>query len=73
MILRAKGNLSPLVLSSFLLSSFLLANKVYSYFVKLLLRSGRTSEEALMILVPEAYKNHPTLTIKYPEVSFLYF
>lgn len=22
----------------------------------------------MMILVPEAYKNHPTLSIKYPEV-----
>lgn len=39
---------------------------------ELLLRSGRTSEEALMILVPEAYKNHPTLTIKYPEVADFY-
>lgn len=35
---------------------------------QLLIRSGRNPEEALMILVPEAYKNHPTLTIKYPEV-----
>ncbi|KAJ0043019.1 hypothetical protein Pint_18248 [Pistacia integerrima] len=34
---------------------------------ELLLRSGRSPEEALMILVPEAYKNHPTLMIKYPE------
>ncbi|KAF7819096.1 ferredoxin-dependent glutamate synthase, chloroplastic [Senna tora] len=34
---------------------------------ELLIRSGRAPEEALMILVPEAYKNHPTLTIKYPE------
>lgn len=38
------------------------------YSAQLLLRSGRTPEEALMILVPEAYKNHPTLSIKYPEV-----
>ncbi|KAF8395692.1 hypothetical protein HHK36_019642 [Tetracentron sinense] len=37
-----------------------------------LLRSGRTPEEALMILVPEAYKNHPTLMIKYPEVVDFY-
>ncbi|XP_059428219.1 ferredoxin-dependent glutamate synthase, chloroplastic isoform X1 [Corylus avellana] len=37
-----------------------------------LLRSGRNPEEALMILVPEAYKNHPTLTIKYPEVVDFY-
>lgn len=40
-------------------------------FDQLLLRSGRTPAEALMILVPEAYKNHPTLMIKYPEVTFL--
>ncbi|KAG6520459.1 hypothetical protein ZIOFF_017515 [Zingiber officinale] len=39
---------------------------------ELLLRSGRTPAEALMILVPEAYKNHPTLTIKYPEVVNFY-
>ncbi|KAG7017639.1 Ferredoxin-dependent glutamate synthase 1, chloroplastic/mitochondrial, partial [Cucurbita argyrosperma subsp. argyrosperma] len=38
---------------------------------ELLIRSGRAPEEALMILVPEAYKNHPTLMIKYPEVPFL--
>ncbi|XP_059668315.1 ferredoxin-dependent glutamate synthase 1, chloroplastic/mitochondrial-like isoform X1 [Cornus florida] len=37
-----------------------------------LLRSGRSPEEALMILVPEAYKNHPTLSIKYPEVADFY-
>jgi glutamate synthase (ferredoxin) len=36
--------------------------------VQLLIRSGRSPEESMMILVPEAYKNHPTLTIKYPEV-----
>lgn len=40
--------------------------------VQLLLRSGRSPAEALMILVPEAYKNHPTLMIKYPEVMFEY-
>ncbi|KAL3533562.1 hypothetical protein ACH5RR_007083 [Cinchona calisaya] len=39
---------------------------------ELLIRSGRTAEEALMILVPEAYKNHPTLMIKYPEVVDFY-
>lgn len=39
-----------------------------SVVVQLLIRSGRTPEESLMILVPEAYKNHPTLMIKYPEV-----
>ncbi|KAM5578066.1 ferredoxin-dependent glutamate synthase, chloroplastic [Rosa sericea] len=37
-----------------------------------LLRSGRTAEEALMILVPEGYKNHPTLMINYPEVVDFY-
>ncbi|XP_027068715.2 ferredoxin-dependent glutamate synthase, chloroplastic [Coffea arabica] len=39
---------------------------------ELLIRSGRTPEEALMILVPEAYKNHPTLSIKYAEVVDFY-
>ncbi|KAG2262506.1 hypothetical protein Bca52824_069585 [Brassica carinata] len=39
---------------------------------EILIRSGRTAEEALMILVPEAYKNHPTLSIKYPEVLDFY-
>lgn len=39
---------------------------------ELLLRSGRSAEEALMILVPEGYKNHPTLSIKYPEVVDFY-
>ncbi|CAL9201051.1 unnamed protein product [Musa hybrid cultivar] len=39
---------------------------------ELLLRSGRSPEEALMVLVPEAYKNHPTLMIKYPEVVDFY-
>ncbi|KFK36969.1 hypothetical protein AALP_AA4G195900 [Arabis alpina] len=39
---------------------------------ELLIRSGRTPEESLMILVPEAYKNHPTLTIKYPEAVDFY-
>ncbi|KAK1295204.1 hypothetical protein QJS10_CPA16g01043 [Acorus calamus] len=38
---------------------------------ELLQRSGRNPEEALMILVPEAYKNHPTLMKKYPEVGVL--
>ncbi|KAF3509984.1 hypothetical protein F2Q69_00002059 [Brassica cretica] len=40
--------------------------------VQLLIRSGRTPEESLMILVPEAYKNHPTLMIKYPEAVDFY-
>lgn len=39
---------------------------------ELFIRSGRTPEEAMMILVPEAYKNHPTLSIKYPEVIDFY-
>ncbi|KAF8043734.1 hypothetical protein BT93_A1910 [Corymbia citriodora subsp. variegata] len=39
---------------------------------ELLIRSGRAPEEALMVLVPEAYKNHPTLSIKYPEVFDFY-
>lgn len=39
---------------------------------ELLIRSGRNPEEALMILVPEAYKNHPTLNVKYPEVIDFY-
>lgn len=39
---------------------------------ELLIRSGRSPEEALMILVPEAYKKHPTLAIKYPEVVDFY-
>ncbi|CAN8284734.1 unnamed protein product [Cochlearia groenlandica] len=39
---------------------------------ELLIRSGRTPEESLMIMVPEAYKNHPTLMIKYPEAVDFY-
>uniref|UniRef100_A0A7N0THN9 glutamate synthase (ferredoxin) n=1 Tax=Kalanchoe fedtschenkoi TaxID=63787 RepID=A0A7N0THN9_KALFE len=39
---------------------------------ELLIRSGRSPAEALMILVPEAYKNHPTLMVKYPEVVDFY-
>ncbi|XP_019437056.1 PREDICTED: ferredoxin-dependent glutamate synthase, chloroplastic [Lupinus angustifolius] len=39
---------------------------------ELLIRSGRNPEEAMMILVPEAYNNHPTLTNKYPEVVDFY-
>ncbi|AED90704.1 ferredoxin-dependent glutamate synthase [Arabidopsis thaliana] len=39
---------------------------------EIMIRSGRTPEEALMILVPEAYKNHPTLSVKYPEVVDFY-
>ncbi|KAM0863810.1 hypothetical protein ACQ4PT_044345 [Festuca glaucescens] len=39
---------------------------------ELLLRSGRSPAEAMMMLVPEAYKNHPTLSIKYPEAVDFY-
>eukprot|EP00250_Pteridium_aquilinum_P010221 c19223_g1_i1 orf=236-5086(+) len=39
---------------------------------ELLMRSGRSPEEALMMLVPEAYKKHPTLMLKYPEVIDFY-
>ncbi|XP_076893691.1 ferredoxin-dependent glutamate synthase 1, chloroplastic/mitochondrial-like [Bidens hawaiensis] len=39
---------------------------------ELFIRSGRTPEESMMILVPEAYKNHPTLSSKYPEVVDFY-
>ncbi|KAK9128989.1 hypothetical protein Syun_017786 [Stephania yunnanensis] len=40
--------------------------------INMALPIGRTPEEALMILVPEAYQNHPTLMIKYPEVLDFY-
>eukprot|EP00271_Cylindrocystis_brebissonii_P004208 TRINITY_DN1580_c2_g1_i1.p1 TRINITY_DN1580_c2_g1~~TRINITY_DN1580_c2_g1_i1.p1 ORF type:complete len:1628 (-),score=366.73 TRINITY_DN1580_c2_g1_i1:1822-6705(-) len=39
---------------------------------ELLLRSGRAPEETLMLLVPEAYQNHPTLTANFPEVTDFY-
>ncbi|CAI5517142.1 unnamed protein product [Closterium sp. Naga37s-1] len=39
---------------------------------ELLLNSGRRPEEVLMMLVPEAYQNHPTLSAKYPEVVSFY-
>lgn len=45
--------------------------KLALFVYQLLIRSGRTPDEAIMILVPEAYKNHPTLSIKYPEVFFV--
>ena len=35
---------------------------------ELLVRSGTPVEEALMALVPEAYRNHPDLMKEYPEV-----
>ena len=36
---------------------------------ELLMRTGVQAEEALMVLVPEAYNNHPDLVKNYPEVS----
>lgn len=39
---------------------------------EVLLRSGRGPSEALMMMVPEAYKNHPTLEAKYPAVVDFY-
>ena len=35
---------------------------------ELLMRTGVPAEESLMILVPEAYDNHPDLQKHYPEV-----
>ena len=35
---------------------------------ELLMRTGTPAEESLMILVPEAYDNHPDLQKHYPEV-----
>lgn len=38
---------------------------------ELLVRTGVAAEEAMMVLVPEAYRNHPDLMREYPEaVSF---
>ncbi|TAF15042.1 MAG: glutamate synthase subunit alpha, partial [Nostocales cyanobacterium] len=39
--------------------------------LELLVRSGRTPEEGLMMMVPEAYKNQPSLT-DYPEIVDFY-
>lgn len=39
---------------------------------ELLVRTGRDPQEALMILVPEAYRNHPDLVKNYPEVTDFY-
>eukprot|EP00898_Chlorokybus_atmophyticus_P004776 jgi/Chlat1/529/Chrsp103S01113 len=39
---------------------------------ELLVKSGRSAEESLMILVPEAYRKHPTLDVKFPEVVDFY-
>ncbi len=35
---------------------------------ELLVRTGFDPQEALMLLVPEAYRNHPDLVKEYPEV-----
>eukprot|EP00244_Chara_vulgaris_P002120 TRINITY_DN135_c0_g1_i2.p1 TRINITY_DN135_c0_g1~~TRINITY_DN135_c0_g1_i2.p1 ORF type:complete len:1782 (-),score=343.10 TRINITY_DN135_c0_g1_i2:689-5836(-) len=39
---------------------------------EVLLLSGKAPEETLMILVPEAYQNNPTLRLEYPEVIDFY-
>lgn len=39
---------------------------------ELMVRSGRDPEETMMILVPEAYRNHPDLAKNYPEVTEFY-
>lgn len=38
-----------------------------------MVRSGGDPQEALMALVPEAYRNHPDLMKNYPEVGALLF
>ena len=37
------------------------------------MRTGVDLEEALMVLVPEAYRNHPDLMKHYPEVRRFHF
>ena len=39
---------------------------------ELLVRTGFEAPEALMLLVPEAYRNHPDLMKTYPEVVDFY-
>ena len=39
---------------------------------KLLVQTGKAVPEAMMLLVPEAYRNHPTLVRDYPEVTSFY-
>ena len=36
---------------------------------ELMVQSGTDPQEALMALVPEAYRNHPDLVKNYPEVG----
>lgn len=38
---------------------------------ELLVRTGLEPQESLMLLVPEAFRNHPDLMKEYPEVSRL--
>jgi glutamate synthase (ferredoxin) len=40
---------------------------------ELLVRTGFEVPEALMLLVPEAYRNHPDLMKTYPEVNICYW
>lgn len=42
------------------------------HLAELLVRTGKDPTEALMILVPEAYRNHPDLVANYPEVEDFY-
>lgn len=39
---------------------------------ELLVRTGDGIDKALMVLVPEAYQNHPDLDAKYPHVKDFY-
>jgi glutamate synthase (ferredoxin) len=39
---------------------------------ELMVRTGYDPTEALMLLVPEAYRNHPDLMKEYPEVVDFY-
>lgn len=40
------------------------------HMAELMVRSGTEPQEALMALVPEAYRNHPDLVKNYPEVRW---
>ena len=40
--------------------------------IELMVRSGYPLEKAMMILVPEAYRNHPDLVEKYPDIEPFY-
>lgn len=42
------------------------------HLAELMVRTGRDPQEALMILVPEAYRNHPDLVKNYNEVTEFY-